>query len=351
MTQTSLKFCFFCMDFFKDEEWDSDCQSHLLCLPKQCGLVTYRSTIVRPAFCLLCRQDETLPARQRMQSWERDADAIRHISEAHGWRWHCKQCDYSPETGKDGLRHLADAHGIRVSELRRSQKGLLADKGDAVKDDVDMVSGDLIGVEPTAEPLAKCSSPPEGSSGVLMDDPDDDIWRFISFPPTPDSGPTQLDSPLGDHLDDGTSPLSEAKVAPSPPSSPVLQDATIAPVAAVHSMWKPEDSDPSSLLLTSTESSPTASDILTRTVQPDPAVTKPRKVRIKLNVPAGGRGGEAECPPLAKAMSHTATERSLPASPQRPRIRLKLKHALAMESGETGEQSRTKRRRIILRTS
>lgn len=62
----------------------------------------------------------------------------------------------------------------------------------------------------------------------------------------------------------------------------------MAPDAAIHGTWKPEDSDPSSLFLTSAKNSPTASDILIGTKQPNPAATKSRKIRMKLNAPAGG---------------------------------------------------------------
>ncbi|OAQ57905.2 hypothetical protein VFPPC_11363 [Pochonia chlamydosporia 170] len=118
---TDLKFCYFCMAFYTREDWQEDCQNHLSHL-KHCCSITYRHTLLRPAFCPLCKQTKDLPASDRLQYWERDADAIRHIEETHGWVWLCAECNFSCYGRQPGLYHLHDAHGYSISNAKLIQR-------------------------------------------------------------------------------------------------------------------------------------------------------------------------------------------------------------------------------------
>ncbi|KAH7175978.1 hypothetical protein EDB81DRAFT_594557, partial [Dactylonectria macrodidyma] len=116
---STLKYCYFCMDFLRSEEWTEDCRNHLSTPLRQCGSITYRHTLVRPAYCLLCKQSEDLPPDIRMQSWDRDADAVRHMEENHKWPWYCRQCDFMCPSEESGYHHLYDNHGYRVPKARK----------------------------------------------------------------------------------------------------------------------------------------------------------------------------------------------------------------------------------------
>lgn len=121
------------MAFFTKDSWQEDCQNHLSHL-KHCCSITYRHTLLRPAFCPVCIQADELPPSSRLQYWERDADAIYHIDEAHGWHWLCVQCNFLCDGRQSGLYHLADAHGFKVRNDRSIYSaitGLASDsKGD-----------------------------------------------------------------------------------------------------------------------------------------------------------------------------------------------------------------------------
>ncbi|KAH7124929.1 hypothetical protein B0J13DRAFT_565897 [Dactylonectria estremocensis] len=109
---SKLKLCYFCNLFFTGDEWEGHCRDHLSEPLKHYGSITFRHTLIRPAFCLLCRQLEHLSPGTRMQSWKRDADAIRHIEEAHAheWPWSYLECDFSGENGEACYYHLHDVH-------------------------------------------------------------------------------------------------------------------------------------------------------------------------------------------------------------------------------------------------
>ncbi|KAH7126219.1 hypothetical protein B0J13DRAFT_673061 [Dactylonectria estremocensis] len=117
---SKLKFCYFCNLFFTGDEWEGHCRDHLSEPLKHYGSITFRHTLIRPAFCLLCRQSEHLSPGTRMQSWERDADAIRHMEEAHAheWPWSCLECDFSGD-GEACYYHLHDVHSYQLAKKRK----------------------------------------------------------------------------------------------------------------------------------------------------------------------------------------------------------------------------------------
>ena len=115
--QSRLEYCFDCTEWYvKDAEWDEHCQLHLSQpLPQRCGSMTYCSTLIRPAFCLLCLPADK-PASLRMRSWERDADVFLHIEREHKVK-NC--CDTAFKDDQSLFYHLSDKHDLRHSPKRK----------------------------------------------------------------------------------------------------------------------------------------------------------------------------------------------------------------------------------------
>ena len=111
-----LVYCFFCSEWFqRGDDWDAHCLLELRRPPsKRCGAVTSRHTMVLPAFCLFCRQSENRLPSERLQYWERDADAVRHILETHQLPTDCSECGVQSVS----LEHLHDIHGYHASSGR-----------------------------------------------------------------------------------------------------------------------------------------------------------------------------------------------------------------------------------------
>ncbi|KAG4258505.1 hypothetical protein FPRO03_03459 [Fusarium proliferatum] len=112
----TLKFCYFCNLFFDSKEYPKHCEMHLTESLKYCGSITYRHTLVHPAFCLLCRQSKRKPPATRMQFFDRDIKAIRHMETDHKeeWPWSCPGCNFLGENSKSCYHHLHDAHGYEL---------------------------------------------------------------------------------------------------------------------------------------------------------------------------------------------------------------------------------------------
>ncbi|KAK3898146.1 hypothetical protein C8A05DRAFT_38281, partial [Staphylotrichum tortipilum] len=108
-----LVYCFYCSEWFqRGNDWDAHCVLELKRPPsKLCGAVTYRHTVVLPAFCLFCRQSENRLPSERLRYWERDADAIRHILKTHKLPTDCSECGVQSVS----LEHLHDVHGYQAS--------------------------------------------------------------------------------------------------------------------------------------------------------------------------------------------------------------------------------------------
>ena len=169
MTQTCLEFCFLCAEFYTEAHWQAHCQTHLSRQLQTYGCITYRHTILRPAFCLVCIQSEALSPGDRMRYWDRDADAIRHIDSRHGWRWACAQCNFQCEDKRSGCYHLHDAHGYQLPRLSH--------RADEVKDSQ--------ASSPTAPRGSSSDLKFESYSEASTDEPKS---KFVSFPTTPEPG-------------------------------------------------------------------------------------------------------------------------------------------------------------------
>jgi hypothetical protein len=211
-----LKFCYFCMDFYTEHEWEQDCQGHLSRPLKQCSSLTYRSTLVRPAFCMLCKQAEHLSGIDRLRYWERDKEAIRHIEEYHGWRWYCAECEYSCDGRVAGYHHLHDAHGYSCKTSTGMRENHLQ---------ADSPGESGLGTEYESPlPQADTVNPAELH-------PDDDIIDklmadFISFPPTPQAVPAAADlEPLAESWELNPEPDQADKVDLKKEDSPSLAGA------------------------------------------------------------------------------------------------------------------------------
>jgi hypothetical protein len=68
--------------YVQGSEWDEHCQRPLSDLKQILGTMTYCSTLIKPAFCPF-HLATNLPSSERMQSWERDADALSHMKNEH----------------------------------------------------------------------------------------------------------------------------------------------------------------------------------------------------------------------------------------------------------------------------
>ncbi|UNI16754.1 hypothetical protein JDV02_003162 [Purpureocillium takamizusanense] len=115
--QSEVEFCYFCMEFFRADEWQEHCRHHLSTVKKRCGAITYQHTLIRPAFCPLCMQAEDARPSVRLQYWERDADARKHVELCHGWKWTCRACDFVADGPESGYSHLHDVHHYNIPKL------------------------------------------------------------------------------------------------------------------------------------------------------------------------------------------------------------------------------------------
>ncbi len=197
-----LVYCFYCSEWFQiGDGWDAHCQLELERMPsKRCGAVTYRNTIILPAFCLFCRQSEDRLPSERLRYWERDADAIQHILDTHKLPADCLQCGIQSIS----LEHLHDFHGYYASSGRVSSKTTaLGDETEssvlqtvppsATKilggeswygGDVDMVSG-------PETPDWLCGEPTLWPSSHLLPD----AYNAADFNILPMAGPQELERP------------------------------------------------------------------------------------------------------------------------------------------------------------
>lgn len=91
-----------------------------------CGSLTYRHTLLRPAFCLLCAQSTDLTAAERLRYWERDVQALDHIDQVHGWHWTCLHCNFVSTDKESGRDHLYDTHGYQFRTPKASATQCMA---------------------------------------------------------------------------------------------------------------------------------------------------------------------------------------------------------------------------------
>lgn len=112
--KSQMQFCHICAAWSTKGEWDNHCLRHLGEPSKHCGSIVIRRTVIRPAYCPFCRNSNRSPGA-RMRSWDRDADAIKHIKAEeikHTYPATC--CGVVLATELDVDCHLADVHGYAM---------------------------------------------------------------------------------------------------------------------------------------------------------------------------------------------------------------------------------------------
>lgn len=67
-------------------------------------------------------QAEDLYPNVRLQYWERDADARKHIERCHGWSWTCRGCDFVADGPESGYSNLHDVHHYNIPKLNVATK-------------------------------------------------------------------------------------------------------------------------------------------------------------------------------------------------------------------------------------
>lgn len=111
LSSHDIEYCYYCSEWWsKGESWEQHCLGHLREEVNCYGAWTYGSAIIRPAFCPFCWQDDSLKPSQRMQSWNRNQDAARHIRDSHTCPLECRQCSTHLQSMEGIFSHLRDLH-------------------------------------------------------------------------------------------------------------------------------------------------------------------------------------------------------------------------------------------------
>lgn len=125
-SKTELKYCYTCIKWFFDEDWEKHCQDHISILrTNRCGLLLYCGLLLRPAFCPYCLGDARLDASKRSRSFTAETKLrphLKHHIQASCWPLQCPHplCDSTLEDRTSFLYHLSDIHGLKrtVTQLR-----------------------------------------------------------------------------------------------------------------------------------------------------------------------------------------------------------------------------------------
>src|SRR5947209_6873434 len=116
---SEISYCYVCFDWVVGGAWKPHCQAHLDARRStRCGSVTYRHTLLRPAYCPFCVNRTSLPASERLKPWSRDHKLWIHLNEEHltdcKWPLVCPYedplCEASYEDAASFQFHLMDVH-------------------------------------------------------------------------------------------------------------------------------------------------------------------------------------------------------------------------------------------------
>lgn len=133
---SEVHYCYHCFEWAVGDEWEYHCQSHLSSMfSKQCGSITYRHTLLRPAYCPFCLKKKEGPAMEKWQSWTRDCKLWDHLDghlkQLH-WPFWCPHplCDHQLQDITALGFHFIDEHGLqwpppRIISLDRRQPDAL----------------------------------------------------------------------------------------------------------------------------------------------------------------------------------------------------------------------------------
>jgi hypothetical protein len=152
--------------------------------------MTYRHTLIKPAFCPFHLVDTRLTASERMKAWDRDADALRHVKDEHlkdaHWPLACPLgCEEESKDEQSFCYHLGDCHGYSLPSGAQKRKRQDGDVGQVKKQKLE-------GEHPT-----NCKPAPLGELFVKTERGADPTLPIV------------IDS------DDSTEPLAIVKAAPT----------------------------------------------------------------------------------------------------------------------------------------
>ena len=179
-----LEYCYNCTDWYvRGRELDEHYKTHLSTLLKNCGAITYRHTLIKPAYCLFHLAATDLLLSQRLRSWSRDADCLAHIKDEHlrevSWPLACPLgCEADSKDEESFFYHLSDCHGYTIPTITRKRKRRDDDVVDAKKHKV----GSEYGTDDELPPLdilpAKIEQGTDPTLPIVLDD-DDPVWPLI----------------------------------------------------------------------------------------------------------------------------------------------------------------------------
>lgn len=119
ISESALKFCYECMEWFQSSQWRDHCSFHIQSWRTQhCEVIVYRNTVIRPGYCPFCLWDKDLEAEDRLHQWMKSGNLKQHIEEKHmsenqgpGAEPICG-CGQAFADERDLRHHLHDTHKL-----------------------------------------------------------------------------------------------------------------------------------------------------------------------------------------------------------------------------------------------
>ncbi|KAJ5839490.1 uncharacterized protein N7525_004678 [Penicillium rubens] len=131
ISESEMRFCYECMEWFLSSQWRKHCDAHLQSWQIQhCEVIIYRHTVIRPGYCPFCLWDLNLnlSAETRLRSWLRSDNLREHIEGQHMaeiQRFKKKPicgCSQIFNNERDLRNHLHDAHGLKETIWQENPK-------------------------------------------------------------------------------------------------------------------------------------------------------------------------------------------------------------------------------------
>ncbi|KAL2700119.1 hypothetical protein AAEP93_008642 [Penicillium crustosum] len=131
ISESEMRFCYECMEWFLSSQWRKHCDAHLQSWQIQhCEVIIYRHTVIRPGYCPFCLWDPNLnlSAETRLRSWLRSDNLREHIEGQHMaeiQRFKKKPicgCSQIFNNERDLRNHLHDAHGLKETIWQENPK-------------------------------------------------------------------------------------------------------------------------------------------------------------------------------------------------------------------------------------
>ncbi|KAI2791350.1 hypothetical protein POX_c04207 [Penicillium oxalicum] len=117
--ESELKFCYECMKWFQLSHWRDHCSFHIQSwVTRQCEVIVYRHTVIRPGYCPFCVWNNDLAAEDRLHYWLTSGNLRQHIEEQHmnGNQSHGEKsicgCGESFDEERGLRHHLHDIHKL-----------------------------------------------------------------------------------------------------------------------------------------------------------------------------------------------------------------------------------------------